>query len=64
MITPTNKVIYNQSSINIEFKKNNSYDLLYVSTKQAGFTSSKILYVHSYNISLDEESAHEQIFAE
>ncbi|MCC4818064.1 hypothetical protein BCU90_04510 [Vibrio lentus] len=60
VITPTNKVIYNQSSINIEFKKNNSYDLLYVSTKQAGFTSSGSYTATQHNISLDE-SAHEQI---
>ncbi|PTP50661.1 hypothetical protein CWO05_20175, partial [Vibrio splendidus] len=40
IINPSNNMIHNQSSINIEFKKNDSYDLLYVSTKQVGFTSS------------------------
>ncbi|MFA0071368.1 hypothetical protein AB4344_26530, partial [Vibrio breoganii] len=29
VINPSNNIIHNQSSINIEFKKNDSYDLLY-----------------------------------
>ncbi len=33
IINPSNNMIHNQSAINIEFKKNDSYDLLYVSTR-------------------------------
>jgi len=60
IITPPNSVIYNQASINIEFKMNDSYDLLYVSKKEVGFTSSGTYKVTGRDISLDE-SNHEQI---
>lgn len=60
IITPPNLVIYNQASINIEFKMNDSYDLLYVSKKEVGFTSSGKYVMTSHDISLDE-SNHEQI---
>ncbi|OBT31022.1 hypothetical protein [Vibrio splendidus] len=60
IINPSNNMIHNQSSINIEFKKNDSYDLLYVSTKQVGFTSSGSYSVTQHDISLDENQ-HQQI---
>ncbi|MCC4820466.1 hypothetical protein LMH81_28530, partial [Vibrio lentus] len=60
VINPPKNMIHNQSSINIEFKKNNSYDLLYVSTKQVGFTSSGSYSVTQHDISLDENQ-HQQI---
>ncbi len=60
VINPPKDLIHNQSSINIEFKKNNSYDLLYVSTKQVGFTSSGSYSVTQHDISLDENQ-HQQI---
>lgn len=60
IVNPPNKIIYNQASVNIEFKKNNSYELLYVSTKEAGFTSSGTYAVSQHDISLDE-TQHEQI---
>jgi len=60
IINPSNNMIHNQSAINIEFKKNDSYDLLYVSTKQVGFTSSGSYSVTQHDISLDE-TQHEQI---
>ncbi|WP_299136495.1 hypothetical protein [uncultured Vibrio sp.] len=60
VVNPPEKIIYNQASVNIEFKKNNSYELLYVSTKEAGFTSSGTYVVTQHDISLDE-TQHEQI---
>ncbi|CAH6938922.1 conserved hypothetical protein [Vibrio chagasii] len=60
IVNPPDKIIYNQASVNIEFKKNNSYELLYVSTKEAGFTSSGTYAVSQHDISLDE-TQHEQI---
>ncbi|ROR27617.1 hypothetical protein EDB67_10187 [Vibrio crassostreae] len=60
VVNPPEKIIYNQASVNIEFKKNNSYELLYVSTKEAGFTSSGTYVVTQHDISLDEIQ-HEQI---
>ncbi|OMO30109.1 hypothetical protein BCT10_06825 [Vibrio splendidus] len=60
IINPSNNMIHNQSSINIEFKKNDSYDLLYLSTKQVGFTSSGSYSVTQHDISLDENQ-HQQI---
>ncbi|MGF1755864.1 hypothetical protein L4C33_20005 [Vibrio makurazakiensis] len=60
IITPSDLVIYNQSAINIEFKMNNSYDLLYVSKKEVGFTSSGTYQVTPNDISLDEDS-HQRI---
>ncbi|WP_215404043.1 hypothetical protein [Vibrio gigantis] len=60
VVNPPEKIIYNQASVNIEFKKNNSYELLYVSTKETGFTSSGTYVVTQHDISLDE-TQHEQI---
>ncbi len=60
VIMPPNDVIYNASSINIEFKQNNSYDLLYVTDRQVGFTSSGTYSITGKHISLDEEQ-HQQI---
>ena len=60
VVNPPERIIYNQASVNIEFKKNNSYELLYVSTKEAGFTSSGTYVVTQHDISLDE-TQHEQI---
>ncbi|MFA0039699.1 hypothetical protein [Vibrio sp. 10N.261.52.A1] len=60
IVNPPDKIIYNQASVNIEFKKNNAYELLYVSTKEAGFTSSGTYAVSQHDISLDE-TQHEQI---
>ncbi|MBW3697755.1 hypothetical protein EK599_18910 [Vibrio sp. T187] len=60
VITPENNEIYNQSSINLEFKKNDNYDLLYISSKQVGFTSSGTYHIDNHGISLDEDT-HEQI---
>nr|WP_246852544.1 hypothetical protein [Vibrio crassostreae] len=60
VVNPPEKIIFNQASVNIEFKKNNSYELLYVSTKEAGFTSSGTYVVTQHDISLDE-TQHEQI---
>lgn len=60
VVNPPDKIIYNQAAVNIEFKKNNSYELLYVSTKEAGFTSSGTYTVTQHDISLDE-TQHEQI---
>ncbi|MEZ9154737.1 hypothetical protein FCV73_04005 [Vibrio sp. F13] len=60
VVNPQEKVIYNQAAVNIEFKKNNSYELLYVSTKEAGFASSGTYVVTQHDISLDE-TQHEQI---
>lgn len=63
VIMPPNDIIYNASSINIEFKQNNSYDLLYVTNREVGFTSSGTYSTTSKHISLDEEQ-HQRIVPE
>lgn len=63
VIMPPNDIIYNTSSINIEFKQNNSYDLLYVTNREVGFTSSGTYSITSKHISLDEEQ-HQRIVPE
>jgi len=63
VIMPPNDIIYNASSINIEFKQNNSYDLLYVTNREVGFTSSGTYSITSKHISLDEEQ-HQRIVPE
>ncbi|USD43998.1 hypothetical protein J4N42_17790 [Vibrio sp. SCSIO 43135] len=51
---------FNESSVNVEFKTNGHYDLLYLTNKQVGFTSSGQYIVSPVSISLQEDN-HDKI---